>query len=40
MIVNAAYGEPCALKVAIARGQMNAFKARWEQAGVVIKRIS
>jgi uncharacterized YigZ family protein len=40
MIVNAAYGEPCVLRIAIARGQAEAFTARWELAGAAVDRIS
>jgi uncharacterized YigZ family protein len=40
MIVHAAYGEPCVLRIAIARGQAEAFAARWELAGAAVERIS
>lgn len=40
MIVNAAYGEPCVLRIAIARGQADAFTERWALAGAVVERIS
>lgn len=40
MIVNAVYGEPCVLRIAIARGQVDAFTVRWELAGAAVMRIS
>jgi uncharacterized YigZ family protein len=40
MIVHAVYGEPCVLRIAIARGQADSFTARWALAGADVERIS
>ncbi len=39
-ILEAAYGDPCMLRIAIAQGNVIAFIARWEFAGVAVTRIS
>ncbi len=40
MIVNADYGEPCTLLMVIARGQVEAFMARWQLASTAVTWIS